>query len=62
MTQFRRAAQNLTETVSFRLTGDECRTLYDRAGTEERTVSQLVRLLLLPSLRQEQRDAEPAAV
>ena len=35
----------LTATVSFRLTDDECRTLALRAGREQRTVSQLVRLL-----------------
>jgi hypothetical protein len=36
----------LTATVSFRLTEDERRTLELRADREQRTVSQLVRLLL----------------
>ena len=36
----------LSATVSFRLTDDECRTLALRADREQRTVSQLVRLLL----------------
>jgi hypothetical protein len=36
----------LTATVSFRLTDDEWRTLALRADREQRTVSQLVRLLL----------------
>jgi hypothetical protein len=36
----------LTATVSFRLTDDECRTLALRADREQRTISQLVRLLL----------------
>ena len=36
----------LSATVSFRLTEDECRTLALRADREQRTVSQLVRLLL----------------
>jgi hypothetical protein len=36
----------LTATVSFRLTDDEWRTLELRADREQRTVSQLVRLLL----------------
>lgn len=36
----------LTATISFRLTEAECRTLAVRADREQRTVSQLVRILL----------------
>jgi hypothetical protein len=36
----------LTATVSFRLSEEECRTLNIRADREDRTVSNLVRLLL----------------
>jgi hypothetical protein len=39
-------ADMLSATVSFRLTDDESRTLVLRAHQEQRTVSQLVRLLL----------------
>ena len=37
--------ERLTATISFRLTDEECRTLAGRANSEERTISQLVRLL-----------------
>ena len=44
----------LTETISFRLTDDESRILAVRADREQRTVSQLVRLLLRSALQSQQ--------
>lgn len=41
----------LAATISFRLTEEECRTLAVRADREQRTLSQLVRLLLRNVLR-----------
>jgi hypothetical protein len=41
-----KTADMLTQTLSFRLTDDECRALVVRAEREQRTVSQLVRVLL----------------
>jgi hypothetical protein len=40
------STENLAATISFRLTDEECRALALRAGVEQRTLSQLIRMLL----------------
>jgi hypothetical protein len=51
--------ENLTATISFRLTDNECYALAVRADREQRTLSQLVRLLLRGSLQQSGQDSSP---